>query len=70
MVNVPVVTILADVLPLTVPTKALDITATLAGPPRERPATAIAKSLKKAETPVCPERSEHNKKEDVGRRYA
>ncbi len=52
IVNVPVVTTLADVLPLTVPIKPLEITATLAGPPLDFPAIAAAKSLKKAEHPV------------------
>ena len=51
MVKAPVVTTLATAEPLMEPKKALDRTATLAGPPLEEPARARAKSLKNCPIP-------------------
>ena len=46
MVNAPVLTTFATQLPEIVPKKALAMTAILAGPPRLRPASAMAISWK------------------------
>jgi hypothetical protein len=46
IVNAPVVTAFAIALPLTVPKRPLEITATLPAPPRVEPATASARSVK------------------------
>ena len=51
IVNAPVVTALAMALPLTVPKRPLEMTATLPAPPREAPATASAASVKKRSRP-------------------
>lgn len=47
MVTLPEPTVLATELPEYIPSKALDITATLAGPPLANPATEFAISMKK-----------------------
>ena len=52
MVKVPVVTTLDEALPDTDPNRALDRTATLAGPPRNRPASEAARSMKTLPTPA------------------
>ena len=52
MVTEPVVTVLPTEEPDTMPHRAEEITATLAGPPEEEPATEFAKSIKKLEIPV------------------
>ena len=46
MVKVPVATTLPAEVPLIVPMRPLEMTATLAGPPRAHPAIAKAKSTK------------------------
>ena len=53
MVNVPVVTTLEAALPEMVPIRALEITAALAGPPRVRPVSAMAISMKNLPPPVA-----------------
>ena len=52
MVTEPVVTVLPTLEPDTMPQRAEDSTATLAGPPAEAPATELARSMKKADMPV------------------
>ena len=52
MVTEPVVTVLPTEEPETMPQRAEEITATLAGPPEELPATEFARSIKKLEIPV------------------
>ncbi len=52
IVKEPVPTVLATEEPDTVPIRAEEITATLAGPPREAPARALARSIKNSPTPV------------------
>jgi hypothetical protein len=47
MVTLPEPTVLATELPEYIPSKALEITATLAGPPDEKPAMELAISIKK-----------------------
>ncbi len=50
MVNDPLPTVLATELPDTVPSKALVMTATLAGPPLLCPAILLARSMKNSPT--------------------
>lgn len=52
MVKLPEPTVFATEEPDTVPSSALVITATLAGPPRLWPAMALLRSIKKPPTPV------------------
>lgn len=52
MVTEPVVTVLPTEEPDTIPHRAEEITATLAGPPAKRPATQFAREMKKFEIPV------------------
>ena len=52
MVTEPVVTVLPTEEPETMPHRAEEITATLAGPPELEPATQLARSIKKAAIPV------------------
>ena len=52
MVTEPVVTVLPTEEPDTMPHRAEEITATLAGPPEVEPATEFARSMKKLEIPV------------------
>ncbi len=52
MVNVPVVITLATAEPDTVPNNPLVTTATLAGPPAERPVSATAKSINRLPMPM------------------
>ena len=52
MVSWPVVTTLEMTLPLSEPKKPLDRIATLAGPPRVRPNSAVAKAMKNSPPPV------------------
>ena len=49
----PVVTVLPTEEPDTMPHRALEITATLAGPPVAQPASALAHWMKKSEMPVA-----------------
>jgi hypothetical protein len=51
MVKAPVVTALAMALPLTVPKRPLEMTATLPAPPRVPPAMERAASVKKRKRP-------------------
>ena len=53
MVKLPVPTTLATELPDTVPMRALEMTATLAGPPLDQPAMALARSMKNFPRPVA-----------------
>ena len=53
MVTAPVVTVLPTDEPETIPQRAEEITATLAGPPSELPAMEFAISMKKSVIPVC-----------------
>ena len=52
MVTDPVVTVLPTEEPDTMPHRAEEMTATLAGPPEEEPAAQLARSMKKLEMPV------------------
>ena len=52
MVTEPVVTVLPTEEPDTMPQRAEEITATLAGPPENRPTRELARSMKKAAMPV------------------
>ena len=52
MVTEPVVTVLPTEDPETMPQRAEEITATLAGPPEDAPAMEFARLMKKAEIPV------------------
>ena len=52
MVNVPVPTTLAVALPEIVPNRVLPTTATFAGPPRTRPKSPKARSMKNRPAPV------------------
>ena len=52
MVNEPVVTVLAMELPFIEPKSPLEIIATFAGPPVERPAIAVATSINSCPNPV------------------
>ena len=52
MVTEPVVTVLPTEDPDTMPHRAEEMTATLAGPPALEPATQLARLMKKAEMPV------------------
>ena len=52
MVTEPVVTVLPTEEPDTIPHKAEEITATLAGPPDDQPARRLAKEMKKLAMPV------------------
>ena len=52
MVTEPVVTVLPTEEPETMPQRAEEMTATLAGPPAKRPAMELAISMKKLEMPV------------------
>jgi hypothetical protein len=52
MVTEPVVTVLPTDEPLTMPHKALEMTATLAGPPLDQPARRFASEMKKLAMPV------------------
>ena len=52
MVTEPVVTVLPTEEPDTMPHRAEEMTATLAGPPAAEPATQLARSMKNAEIPV------------------
>ena len=52
MVTEPVVTVLPTEEPETMPQRAEEITATLAGPPEEAPAMELARLIKKVEMPV------------------
>jgi hypothetical protein len=51
MGNAPVVMMLATALPESEPKNALEMLATFAGPPAERPAVAMARSMKKRPVP-------------------
>ena len=53
MVTEPVVTVLPTEEPDTMPHRAEEMTATLAGPPVAEPAMALARSMKKAAMPVA-----------------
>ena len=52
MVTEPVVTVLPTEEPDTIPQRAEEMTATLAGPPEDAPATELARLIKKFEIPV------------------
>ena len=52
MVTEPVVTVLPTEEPETMPHRAEEMTATLAGPPEKRPTREFARSIKKAAIPV------------------
>ena len=66
MVTEPVVTVLPTEEPDTMPHRAEEITATLAGPPEVEPATELARSMKKLEIPgALQERAEDNEHYDV-----
>ena len=52
MVTEPVVTVFPTEEPETMPHRAEEITATLAGPPDADPATELARSIKKFDIPV------------------
>ena len=52
IVTEPVVTVLPTEEPDTIPHRAEEITATLAGPPADAPATVLARSMKKLAIPV------------------
>ncbi len=52
IVTEPVVTVLPTEEPETMPQRAEEMTATLAGPPEVLPAKELAKSIKKLEMPV------------------
>ena len=52
MVTEPVVTVLPTEEPDTMPQRAEEMTATLAGPPEVLPARELARSMKKLEMPV------------------
>ena len=62
IVKAPVVTTLAEALPEIVPNKALATVATLAGPPRNRPAARIESSRKPVPPPVSPTKAPRNTK--------
>ena len=53
MVNAPVVTAFAVALPLRVPNRPLEMTATLPAPPRVLPAMASAASVNRPSSPPC-----------------
>ena len=53
MVTAPVVTVLPTEEPDTMPHRAEEMTATLAGPPEAEPAMAFAPSMKKLAMPVA-----------------
>lgn len=65
MVNVPEATTLAAELPEIVPNRALPMTATLAGPPRLPPATAMAMSMKNCPAPVLARNALNRKKRNT-----
>ena len=52
MVMEPVVTVLPTDEPDTIPHRAEEITATLAGPPEDQPASLLAREIKKLAMPV------------------
>ena len=52
MVTEPVVTVLPTEEPETMPQRAEEMTATLAGPPEDQPASLLAREMKKLAMPV------------------
>ena len=62
IVKEPVVTTFATELPLTVPMRPLDITATFAGPPIALPVNALAMSINNSPSPVFSDNAPNKRK--------
>ncbi len=65
MVNAPVEAAFATAEPFSMPMKPVAMTATLAGPPGLRPASAIAPSLMSCDRPVAPRMAPNRMKRNM-----